>query len=70
MLPYEGGGGGHYALIDREQLSYSDWAEWLSAPLTPAQVRAWGQIDPAIWVAECAALHKRAYPCESAIGKD
>lgn len=59
-----------YALIDREQLSFSEWADWLDAPLTRAQIVRWGQADPAAWIAESAVLRAASYPASAALGKD
>ncbi len=49
-------------LIDQEQLSFSEWASWLSAKITPAQRQQWSSTDPAVWIAEGAAIRDRLYP--------
>lgn len=56
-------------LIDREQLSYSEWTAWLDARITPAQLRAWRQTDPRLWIAESAALRPLVYPGAGDPGK-
>ena len=50
------------ALVDEEQLSYSEMADWLGARITPDNAKAWGSTDPTVWIAESAALRDRIYP--------
>lgn len=50
------------ALVDDEQLSYSEMADWLDRRLTAADVKTWGTPDPTVWIAESAALRDRIYP--------
>lgn len=50
------------ALIDEEQLSYSEMAAWLDARITPATARTWAIADPHVWIAESAALRDQIYP--------
>ena len=54
-------------LIDDEQLSYSELANWLGARITSADVRAWSTPDPQVWIAESAALRDRIYPQDSSL---
>ena len=49
-------------LIDQEQLSYSELANWLDARITPADRKAWRTPDPRVWIGESAALRDRIYP--------
>lgn len=49
-------------LIDRRQLSYSEYAAFLSRRLTPGAVKAWTTPDPAVWIAESAAARDGLYP--------
>lgn len=49
-------------LIDRRQLAYTEYAAFLSRRLTPANVKAWTTPDPAVWIAESAALRDGLYP--------
>ena len=51
-------------LVDEEQLSYSELAQWLGARITPDMAKAWGSADPAVWIAESAALRDRIYPAK------
>lgn len=50
------------ALVDEEQLSYSEMAEWLGARITPALSREWMVVDPHVWIAESTALRDQVYP--------
>lgn len=54
-------------LIDDEQLSYSELADWLGARITPAQRRAWASTDPTVWITESAALRDQIYPDDPAL---
>ena len=51
-------------LVDEEQLSYSEMADWLGARITPRDVRAWSTTDPGVWITESAALRDRIYPAK------
>lgn len=50
------------ALVDDEQLSYSEMSDWLGARITPADAKAWTVTDPTVWIAESAALRDTIYP--------
>jgi len=56
-------------LIDREQLSFSEWSDWLDARITRAQLRSWRQADPRVWIEESAALRPSIYPRPGDPGK-
>ncbi len=49
-------------LIDHQQLSYSEWTDWLSKKITDKQVQQWQSIDPKIWIAEGVKLRLGLYP--------
>lgn len=49
-------------LIDETQLSFSEMAAWLNARTTRAEVKAWSETDPRVWIAESTALRDRIYP--------
>lgn len=49
-------------LVDDEELSYSEMAEWLSARITPALASEWSEPDPLIWIAESAQIRDDIYP--------
>ena len=55
-------------LIDQEQLSFTEWARWLSARRTPEQTRQWSDPNPATWIAESAALRPTLYPLKPELG--
>lgn len=50
------------ALVDEEQLSYSEMADWLGARITPALSREWMVAEPRVWIGESAALRDQVYP--------
>lgn len=58
-----------YAQIDHEQLSFTEWADWLDAPLTAESIAQWSQVDPAVWIAKSAALRGATYPAGTKLGK-
>jgi len=49
-------------LIQRQQLSYSEYAKRLEQRTTPEEVIEWWNIDPKAWIAESAALRAKLYP--------
>jgi hypothetical protein len=49
-------------LIGREELSYTEWTEWLSAKITDDMARAWSNPDPLVWIAESTAIRDTIYP--------
>lgn len=56
------------SLIDREKLSYTEWADMLRARQTPDRLDAWSTPDPEIWIAESAATRETIYPATPDIG--
>ncbi|MFT5839866.1 MAG: hypothetical protein ACI9UT_002377 [Flavobacteriales bacterium] len=49
-------------LIDRQQLSYTEWTKILSRKISKQQAKEWMVIDPKVWVAESAKLRADLYP--------
>ncbi len=49
-------------LIDREELSYTEWTRWLCDKITDQHYRDWQQTDPVVWVTESAELRQQVYP--------
>ncbi|GGD53870.1 S1/P1 Nuclease [Erythrobacter arachoides] len=49
-------------MIQRQQLSFSEYAERLEGRMTPGKVIAWWDADPATWIGESVALRERIYP--------
>ncbi len=52
------------ALIDHEQLSYSELAGQLARHTTAAETLAWLDPEPRTWIAESLALREEIYPAE------
>lgn len=57
-------------LIDRQQLSYSEWTEWLNKKITPQDVRNWASTNPTDWIAESVAIRDSLYPESKKISWD
>lgn len=57
-------------LIDSEQMSYTEWTDYLLARITSAQAIAWSSPDPVAWVDEARALHPQVYPKSKTIDGD
>lgn len=49
-------------LIDRKQLSYTEWYQWLSPKITEQQRQAWSTSDPLVYINESQALRDDTYP--------
>jgi hypothetical protein len=49
-------------ILNRQQLSFSEYADRLEARTTPEQVIAWWDPRPATWIDESTALRDRVYP--------
>lgn len=49
-------------LIDHEELSYTEWTDWLVAKITDDQLTEWSVADPLVWIEESAALRPSVYP--------
>ena len=57
-------------MINGELLSFSEWTEWLLAPLSETDVAALMEADPMIWIAESAAIRQRIYPDQAELSYD
>ena len=55
------------ALVDEQQLSFSEMAASLGAHVTRTQARDWRQVDPAVWIAESTRLRDLIYPADPAL---
>jgi len=53
-------------LVDYQQLSYSEYADWLGRQITPELAAKWNTADPVVWVSESTELRDRIYPAEGA----
>ncbi|WP_339720809.1 S1/P1 nuclease [uncultured Paraglaciecola sp.] len=49
-------------LIDRQQLSYTEWTQILSRKISEQQAKEWGELDPKVWIAESAKVRATLYP--------
>ena len=49
-------------LIDRRQLSYTEFAALLTRRITPELQRRWQTPDPLVWIAESASIRDTIYP--------
>jgi hypothetical protein len=57
-------------LIDRRQLSYTEWTARLSRKITKQQAKQWMVTDPQLWIAESAKIRDTIYPKENKISWD
>jgi hypothetical protein len=51
-------------LIDRQQLSYTEWTERLSKKISKQQAQTWMDADPLVWITESAKIRQGLYPKE------
>lgn len=58
------------ALVDEEQLSFSEWAGRLKRHTTDAEVIGWWTADPLIWIAESARIRDTIYPANPDLSFD
>jgi hypothetical protein len=49
-------------LIDRENLSYTEWTNKLSRKISSQQAKEWMEVNPKVWIAESAKLRDNLYP--------
>jgi hypothetical protein len=49
-------------MIDRRQLSYSEFTAFLTRRITPTLRREWLEPNPLVWIAESAAIRDTIYP--------
>ena len=54
-------------IIDNEQLSWSEMADWLGRRITPEQLTRWNTPDPLVWISESVAVRERIYPVDPAL---
>ena len=57
-------------LIDRQQLSYTEWTHMLSSKISSQQAKKWMEIDPKVWIAESAKVRVGLYPAKNIISWD
>jgi hypothetical protein len=49
-------------LINKQQLSYTEWTRILSRKISGQQAKEWMVVDPKVWIAESAKLRRNLYP--------
>ena len=49
-------------LINRQNLSYTEWTTILSRKISEQQANEWMEVDPKVWIAESAKLRINLYP--------
>jgi hypothetical protein len=57
-------------LIDRRQLSYTEYSAFLTRRITPTVRRQWSEPDPLVWIAESAAIRDTIYPASTELSWD
>jgi hypothetical protein len=57
-------------LIDRQQLSYTEWTKILSRKISERQAKKWTDINPEVWIAESAKLRANLYPASDKLSWD
>lgn len=55
------------AMIEQRDLSYTEYADWLSRSIKPSEVIAWSDTKPGTWMRESIALRKTAYPADEGL---
>ena len=54
-------------MIDQEQLSFTEMANWLNARITPELAANWSDPNPQVWIAESTTLRDQIYPTSTTI---
>lgn len=54
-------------MIDKQQLSYTEWTDWLSRKIDESDISAWHQTEPSVWIKESTTLRDGLYPEEDNI---
>lgn len=49
-------------IIDKQQLSYTEWTEWLTKAISPSDFKAWQETDPRVWIKESTEIRDTIYP--------
>lgn len=49
-------------LIDRQQLSYTEWTKWLLRTISQKDVQQWNSVNPVVWINESIEVRQRIYP--------
>lgn len=57
-------------LIAGQELSYTEWTDWLSRKISAQMAASWNQPDPKVWIAESTAIRDTIYPDSDKISYD
>ena len=57
-------------MIDRRQLSYTEWSHWLGEKISEKQVKAWSDPNPEVWIEESTEIRNRIYPEDTDLSWD
>jgi hypothetical protein len=57
-------------LIDRQNLSYTEWTKILSRKISDQQANEWMEVDPKVWIAESKKLRANLYPDSDTLSWD
>ncbi len=57
-------------LIDRQQLSYTEMANWLNNKISPEQAQQWLVADPQVWITESTQIRDQIYPQSDSVSWD
>ena len=57
-------------LLDRRQLSYTEWTDWLGKKISAEDAAKWNTSDPLVYIAESAAIRDGIYPKDNRISWD
>lgn len=49
-------------LIDRKDLSFTEWSDWLNNKISAQQAQEWMTTDPLVYIAESASIRDEIYP--------
>lgn len=57
-------------IVDRQNLSFSEYADRLSRRIDPQEVVTWWQADPSVWIGESTKLRDGLYPAGRSLSWD
>jgi hypothetical protein len=57
-------------LMDKRQLSYTEWTTILSRKISAKQAKEWATADPQVWIKESSILRDKIYPSSDKISYD
>lgn len=57
-------------MIDRQQLSFTEWADWLNSKISKRQRHEWRDVRPYSWIAESTKIRDKIYPLDHELSWD